>query len=164
MESTPNAPRPPRRDRLLREHEHDTYKLRGKLPDPTACPECGAMFRKGRWKWGSPPADAQRTTCPACLRIQDGYPGGYLSLLGGFAQEHRQEIVALARRVEEREKQEHPLKRIMKIDEREDQILVTTTDPKLARNIGDAIHSAYKGELDSAYSRDENLLRVTWTR
>ncbi|MDJ0846982.1 MAG: BCAM0308 family protein [Myxococcota bacterium] len=165
MSTRPAPPRPPpRRDRLLREAEHDSYKVREKLPDPTACPDCGAMFRAGRWTWGSPPADARRTLCPACHRIHDGYPGGYLNLVGPFARQHRDEIVALARSVESREKGEHPLKRIMDVVDEEDGMLVTTTDPRLARNIGDAIHRAYQGELDYEYSRDESLLRVSWTR
>lgn len=159
-----SAPPPSRHDRLLREREHDTYKVRAKLPDPTACPDCGAMFRDGRWTWGSPPADAHRTLCPACHRIRDDYPGGYLKLVGDFAREHREEIVSLARNVESREKAEHPLKRIMDIADRDDHVLLTTTDPRLARNIADAIHRAYQGELDLAYAKDEGLLRVTWTR
>ena len=100
----------PRRDRLLVEYEHDTYKLPRKLPDPTACPRCRAMFRDGRWCWGAPPADAKPTVCPACHRIADDYPAGYLSLGGPFAAEHREEILGIARNVEKRESREHPLK------------------------------------------------------
>ena len=83
--SKPRGQDPPRRDRLIREREHDTYKVRGQLPDPTACPECGAMYRAGRWTWGSAPVDAQRVVCPACQRIKDDYPGGFLTLGGSFA-------------------------------------------------------------------------------
>ena len=42
--------------------------------------------------------------------------------------------------------------------------LVTTTDPHLARRIADALHDAYKGELRYRYNKEENLLRVTWSR
>jgi hypothetical protein len=41
---------------------------------------------------------------------------------------------------------------------------VTTTDIHLARGIGDALHSAYKGELEYHYNKEENLLRVEWRR
>lgn len=34
-----------RRDQPYHEGEHDTYKLQGKLKEPTACPTCGAVFR-----------------------------------------------------------------------------------------------------------------------
>ena len=38
-----------RGDRLIRKHVHDPYKTRLKLPDPTLCPQCGAVYSKGRW-------------------------------------------------------------------------------------------------------------------
>lgn len=153
-----------RRDRLIREREHDPYKLQGKLPDPTACPDCGAMYRSGRWMWGKPPVDAHREFCPACRRIQDDYPAGVLTLSGAFPHAHRDEILSLARNVEEREKAEHALKRIMDIGDEADTIVIKTTDPGLARNIGDAIHKAYEGDLDYEYTDGGNLLRVMWKR
>ncbi|HEX9627268.1 MAG TPA: hypothetical protein VGA00_10070 [Acidiferrobacterales bacterium] len=42
--------------------------------------------------------------------------------------------------------------------------LVTTTDMGLARSIGDAIHHAYKGELDYRYDDASSILRVHWRR
>jgi hypothetical protein len=33
-----------RGDRLIRERIHDPYKMRLKLPDPTLCPDCGAVL------------------------------------------------------------------------------------------------------------------------
>ena len=153
-----------RRDRLIREREHDPYKVRAKLPDPTACPDCGAMYRAGRWIWGAPPVDANRERCPACQRVRDDYPAGILTLRGTFPSAHRDEILGLARNVEEREKAEHALKRIMAIRDDADEIVITTTDSGLARNIGDALHDAYDGELDYAYTDEGSLLRVTWSR
>ena len=155
---------PRRRDRLIREREHDTYKVRGQLPDPTACPECGAMYRAGRWTWGSAPADAQSVVCPACQRIRDDYPGGFLTLAGTFPEAHREELLGLAHNVEEREKADHPLKRIMAISDADGGILITTTDARLARNIGDAIEHAYEGDLDYQYTEEGNVLRVSWAR
>ena len=153
-----------RRDRLIRERDHDPYKVQAKFSDPTACPDCGAMYRAGRWMWGAPPVDAQRERCPACQRIQDDYPAGILTLGGAFPREHRDELLGLAHNVAEREKAEHALKRIMAIRDEADTIVITTTDPGLARNIGDALHDAYDGELDYAYTDEGNLLRVTWSR
>jgi hypothetical protein len=154
----------PRRDRLIREQEHDPYKVRGKLPDPSACSDCRAMFRAGRWTWGSPPVDAHVVVCPACQRIRDDYPAGYLTLEGDFPVSHRVEVLGLARNVEEREKREHPLKRLMDIVEDADEIRITTTDSGLARNIGDALEAAYEGELDYQYTKEGSCLRVTWRR
>ena len=122
------------------------------------------MYRDGRWRWGSPPADAKRVLCPACQRIRDGYPAGRVSLSGDFVGEHREELVGLIRGVEERESKEHPLKRIMEIAESEDGLTVTTADSGLSRNIGDALERAYAGELDYEYPDDGDLLRVRWVR
>jgi NMD protein affecting ribosome stability and mRNA decay len=144
--------------------EKDPYASRGKLPDPTACPKCGALYRKGRWIWGAAPADAHRTECPACRRIADGYPAGIVRISGAFAMGHADEISGLARHVEEREKKEHALKRIMALTREADAIVVTTTDEHLARGIGEAVKHAYQGELDYRFSEAENVLRVEWKR
>ena len=153
-----------RRDRLQQEQTQDAYKLKGKLPEPTVCPQCGAIFRDGRWLWGEAPKDAHHAVCPACHRLNDNYPAGFVSLGGAFFASHRDEIMSLVRNEEQRERQEHPLKRIMAIEERTEAVLVTTTDIHLARGIGDAVHHAYQGELEFHYKPDENLLRVHWTR
>lgn len=155
----------PRTDRRIQQHEGDTYRLTGKLADPTACTSCGALYRKGRWSWGSAPVDAQRTVCPACRRIEDDYPAGVVIVEGGFAASHAEEIRSLAVNVEERERREHPLKRIIRIAKQEDGGLqISTTDAHLARGIGDALHHAYRGELDYHFTDPENLLRVHWSR
>lgn len=152
-------------DRRIPEHGGDTYGLRGKLPDPTACSSCGAVYRAGRWTWAPVPADAHPTLCPACRRIQDDYPAGLVVLEGPFAASHRDEVLSLARNVEEREKRQHALKRIMRFTEAErGPIEIATTDARLARGIGDALHRAYQGELDYRYTEPENLLRVHWRR
>jgi len=113
----------------------------------------------------SPPADAHRATCPACERIEKDYPAGLVTIRGEFARGHREQILKLARNVEEHEKAEHSLKRILKIEDRGEELLVSTTDPHLARGIGDALLHAYKGELDYRYPDDEgDLLSVSWAR
>lgn len=155
----------PRIDRLLQQREGDTYGLRGKLPDPTVCTGCNALYRAGRWTWGAPPADAHQALCPACRRTQDDYPAGVIVVEGAFAASHLDEIRGLARNVEEREKKSHPLKRIMRLSEPESgRLEITTTDARLARGIGDALHSAYEGELEYEYTEAANLLRVRWHR
>jgi hypothetical protein len=157
--------RQPRRDRLIQESRHDSYRDVRKPREPTACPTCGAVFRKGCWRAASAPADALRRLCPACQRIADDYPAGYVTLEGSFLEEHRDEILGIARNVESREKTEHALKRIIAIQSgASGGLVVTTTDPQLARAIGEAIYAAYAGDLDYAYAKDEDLLRVTWRR
>ena len=154
-----------RRDGIFQEQVHDTYKIKAKLPEPTVCSQCGAVYHEGRWQWRKAPADAHQHDCPACQRIHDHFPAGYLTLQGDFLSDHHDEISQLVRNVEKREQVEHALKRIMAVEEQDDgTMLITTTDIHLARGIGEAIHHAYQGDLEFHYNPDENLLRVYWSR
>lgn len=152
-----------RRDQLIQEAEHDTYKTKEKLPEPTLCPDCGAVYHAGHWQWRARPENAHPTSCPACHRMRDRYPAGYVSLSGDFYTAHEQEILQLIRHHETREKAEHPLQRIMAIEKTDHGTEVTTTDIHLARGIGEALHSAYQGDLAFHYNPSQNLLRVSWT-
>lgn len=153
-----------RRDRLLKELDHDPYHAKLKLKEPTVCPECKAVFHKGRWSWGEAPAGAHESLCPACQRIRDEIPAAFLTLRGDFLGGHLDEIMNLVRNYEERERAEHPLKRIMAIEEFEDGITVSFTEAHLARGIGEALHDAYEGELKYQYSDEDIMLRVEWSR
>jgi NMD protein affecting ribosome stability and mRNA decay len=153
-----------RRDRLIHEWVHDPYQAKSKPPAPTVCPQCGAVFQQGRWTWMARPAHAHEEPCPACRRIRDKYPAGYLSLRGAFLQGHRQEILNLARHEAQRETAEHPLHRIMQIEEQEDGIVITTTDLHLPRRIAEALHRAYQGEMEVQYVEEGSILRAQWRR
>lgn len=159
-----NAFHPIRHDRLLQEAEHDSYQSKGKLHEPTVCPDCGAVFHEGRWQWLERPADAHEERCPACQRLHDEFPAGYVHLTGDFLNEHEVEILNLVRHQETQEKSEHPLKRIMNTERTPEGYLITTTDIHLARRIGEAIHHAYQGDLEFHYNPQQFLLRVTWQR
>jgi NMD protein affecting ribosome stability and mRNA decay len=155
---------PRRRDRLIRERIHDSYRAREKLSEPSVCPDCGALFRSGRWQWGAATAVAAPHTCPACQRIADKYPAASLLMRGDFLAAHRDEILNAVRNEESRQKAMHPLKRIMSLQEDEGGTVVTTTDSQLARDIGEALKHAYAGELQLRYKKEEDFLRVTWER
>jgi hypothetical protein len=102
--------------------------------------------------------------CPACHRLRDKYPAGYVTLSGPYFQSHKTDILNLARNEETAEKAEHALHRIMAIEEHEDDVLITTTDIHLPRRIGEALHRAHHGDLELHYDEDGNLLRVSWKR
>lgn len=156
--------RPVRRDKLIQESVHDTYMIKGKLPEPTVCPGCGAVYHKGRWQWLPRPDQANEQSCPACHRIDDEFPAGYVTLAGGFLAQHRGEILRLVRNQAEKAQAEHPLERIIAMVDRDGGVMVTTTDIHLARGIGEALVHAYQGELEFHYNDSENLLRVYWSR
>ncbi len=153
-----------RHDNLFQEHVHDAYKEKGKLHEPSVCTQCGAVFHEGRWQWLAAPKDAHRVTCPACHRMNDHFPAGFVTLKGEFLNSHRDEIMSLVRHHEQREREEHPLQRIMAIEAKPENTLLTTTDIHLARGIGEALHHAYQGKLEYHYNSEQNLLRVNWER
>ena len=142
----------------------DPYRTTAKPPGPALCPKCDAVFAEGRWTWDSPPEDPHEQVCPACQRIHDRFPAGYVTVKGKFLAEHRDEIVALIKSKEEVEKADNPLQRIMAIEDVSEGMQVMTTHSLLARGIGEALQEAYAGDLKLRYSRDENLLRATWKR
>ncbi len=146
------------------DNKYDAYKADAKLREPTTCPECGAVYHKGHWQWTAAPARAHETLCPACRRIHDDFPAGYVTLSGGFLGAHKQEIIDLVKNAEAREKSEHALQRIIKIVDQTHQVEITTTDSHLARTLGEAVHRAYRGELDLSYNREDDLARVSWSR
>jgi len=87
-----------------------------------------------------------------------------VSLSGDYLCAHRDEILSLVRDVEAREKAEHPIQRILDVEEQEGGLLVSTADQHLARAIGEAVHHAHHGVLDYHYVEEDARLRVRWTR
>jgi NMD protein affecting ribosome stability and mRNA decay len=142
----------------------DPYRRQEKLPDSTVCPDCGAVFLQGRWTWNDADGFANQHLCPACKRTQDNVPAGVIELSGGFFHNHRQEIENLIRNEEAKEKERHPLERLMKTKEKENGLRVETTGLHLARRIGDALNRAYEGDLDLQYLDGQYKVRVSWNR
>jgi hypothetical protein len=152
---------------LIAEERHDPYKARAKRAGPCVCPGCGAVYARGRWQWDAHGAGlTARETCPACHRTADGFPAGRVTLSGSFLAAHRDEIVALVRNTEARERRTHPLQRIMSIGagENDGELVVTTTDLHLPRRIGHALVDAFKGDLRSHYDDAGYFMRVEWRR
>jgi len=151
-------------DRAMQNVIEDPYLARGKSPGPALCPDCGAVFRRGRWQWGEASERAKEHLCAACRRVRERLPAGYVRLSGPFFVRNHDEVLRLVRNEEAREKRNHPLQRIMAIREVRGAVEVTTTDVHVARRIGDALRSAFQGSLELRYSPDEYLVRVNWSR
>ena len=150
---------------ILAEREHDPYRDRHKPPEPAACPDCGAVFHEGRWQWLAAPPGAEPQMCPACRRVRDRFPAGFVTLEGEFFRAHRAESLNLVQSHARHVRQEHPLERLMEVQDRPDgSCLVTTTDAHLARGLGEAIRHAWRGDLAFHYEQGQTLLRVHWRR
>lgn len=152
------------RDRQIKEVVHDPYQERYKPEGNAFCPGCGVIFARGRWAWGARAQNAQEHTCPACRRIQDSFPAGYVTLKGEFVVENLDMLLALIRNEESRAKSAHPLERIIQIAVKDGAITVTTTDMHLPQRIGQALQSAYHGHLEIQRTPDDYQTRVNWER
>jgi NMD protein affecting ribosome stability and mRNA decay len=152
-----------RRDGIFKERVPDAYKSQVNLSEPTVCSQCGAVFNQGHWQWGQAPENAHEAICPACHRIHDHYPAGFLTLKGEFFRAHREEIMRFVRNHEKHQRAEHPLKRIIAMEQKNGTTLVTTTSIHLARGIGELLHHAYQGVLKLHFNAEQKLLRVNWT-
>lgn len=151
------------RARIFKDERIDVYREKKKYKEPTQCPTCGASYVEGRWIWGDVSQPAHSELCPACRRIQDHYPAGFVELSGPFFNEHHGEIMHLIKNLERTESQEHPLERIMEMDKVNGITHISTTGIHLARRIGDALKHAYQGDLEISYDA-ENYIRVFWAR
>jgi hypothetical protein len=152
-----------RKDRLIHERVHDAYQTTRKPREPSVCRVCSAVFKGGRWQWlESWPADSHPEICHACRRIRDNYPAGLVTMSGDFAKSHKVEVLNLARNEEQAERDQHPLHRIIKVEERPEAVVVSTTDIHLPKRIGQALHRAYKGRLELQYEKASCFVRVNW--
>ena len=155
---------PQRRDQLYGQRRDDPYLTNAKWQEPTSCPDCGLVFRKGRWQTGDARLDDHAVRCPACARIHDHLPAGLLQLSGEFFTNHHEEIMRLVHNRETQERKLHPLERIMGIEVDDKGTTVCYTGIHLTRATGEALHSAYQGELELNHNDRDAPIRVAWRR
>jgi len=149
----------------------DPYLDDKQHPDPTICTQCGIIYHKGMW-WDDfdqqqLPKDKElyRVVCPACRRIMDKNPAGYLYVTDSeFVRGHEKEIEHLISNEAAQAKSEHPLQRIMTWEKLSPKWEITTTSDHLAVRLGKALNSAYKGDFEIKFADDQKLTRVYWER
>ena len=79
-----------------------------------------------------------------------------------FRQQHKDEIIGLARHEEAAEKGEHPLNRIMGIADTPEGLVIDTTDIHLPRRLGEAVKRAFHGNLAMHFDDAGYFVRVDW--
>jgi len=151
--------RPPQ---MTQPKHHDTYARKAKPENTRVCDQCGVVYHAGRWYWGEPPqADVIGGLCPACERIRDRYPAGTIRLPEDFLAQ-RDEVLNLIRNAEQAEKAEHPLERLMGVEDEGGGLVVTTTGIHLARAITSKLERRFHKEARIHYPEEQNLIQVSW--
>lgn len=150
----------------------DPYLPKGASRKISVCEGCHAVYKNKRWYADYGVYDAAikvagtaTIVCPACAKIRDNFPGGIVTLKGGYALPHKDELMHLVKNEEALARRNNPLERVMSI--KEDgygNIVVSTTNEKLAQKIGRAITKAHRGKVTYCWSHDNKLARVDWVR
>lgn len=150
----------------MRTKLENPYQAPEKYPNNTVCPDCGAVFLKGNWRWSAPEKGREPSSkmCPACRRIKDDYAGGVLTLSGSFLPAHREDVLNRVRNVEGDAKREHPLQRIMSIVEKDGEVEIRATSEHLVARLGKALKRDFAGELDLSFVKAEKFARAHWRR
>jgi hypothetical protein len=139
-------------------------RLRPPVRETLRCGTCGASHFGGLWTWAAAPDGTPEGLCPACHRIQCRRPAGDVALKGTFLREHESAVMRAVCDAEREEKADHPLERIMAVEQTGEGARVTTTGVRLARRIGETLSKSYQGRLVLTYSDGDRSVRVLWER
>lgn len=162
---------PPSRIRRNVDDYDDPYIPDESPPENSVCKHCGSVYTADRWYLkGHLPVDkvfhptACMTVCPACRKQGDRVAGGIVTLTGHFLNDHMEEILNLIRNESAKAQTGNPLERIMDMQSSMGEMVITTTNEKLAQRIGRAVHKAYSGEISYQFGEDNKQARVNWRR
>jgi NMD protein affecting ribosome stability and mRNA decay len=149
----------------------DPYLADAGLKEPAVCQTCQAVYRQKRWqldptltaRLAHDPA-AHWVTCPACLKIAEHYPEGILTLRGSYLWNHEEQIRNILDNAVARIASRNPLERVMRIQRIGDELIIETTDNKLAEQLGRALQKAHSGELQIDWQGTPVVCRARWER
>src|SRR5262245_47562833 len=156
------------------DYEAGRHRTRRAPPEPAVCEVCGDEYADRRW---SKP-DQKRLSakhpkfrpailvvCPACQRVRNGAPSGYVHLDGAFLGQHRDEVERLLWNEADRAGEDNPLARIMDWEQDEKgRLTVTTTTEHLSQRLGRALEKAFSGKTCYDFSHENKLAHVYWSR
>ena len=141
------------------------------LPEPTLCRGCHAIFQHKRWVSDADlyrelktDPDAHWVTCPACKKIAEGYPEGILTLRGDYLWEHETEIANLLSNEESKAAHNNPQERVIRQLREGDELIIETTEQRLAEHLGRVLHRAHHGQLKIDWEGGPEICRVYWER
>jgi NMD protein affecting ribosome stability and mRNA decay len=139
--------------------------------EPSLCTTCHAAFHRNRWTRDSETyrelelsSKLNKVTCPACQKIDAGYPEGIVTLRGNYLWKHEDEIRNILKNEENKAYNKNPLERIIRVTRQEDELVIETTEEKLAEHLGRVLQRAHRGELKISWAGNPDLCRVSWER
>jgi hypothetical protein len=150
----------------------DSYLPRGASRKISVCEGCRAVYMNKRWyaegdvdEMALKNPEAAKIVCPACHKMRDNFPGGIITLKGGFVMPHKKDLLKLIKNEEERARGLNPLERVMSVKENGyGSLIILTTNEKLAQRLGRAVKKAFHGDVVYRWSHDNKLARVDWER
>lgn len=151
-----------RRNDILQKLAHDNDKIKGESHKWIVCPNCNEVYEDRRGQRRISTAAIYGKACPACHQIENDTTAGFLILHGSFFLAHREEIKRMILNLEERERNECPLMRILDIKDSVHITFITTTDIDFTRKLGEALHAKYQGYLELLYNEEKKLIDVDW--
>lgn len=132
------------------------------------CKFCSAVYEDKHWRPVTQLKPEyidrlQPSVCPACHARKGMVSDGIVHIGGSFMNQHRQEILNIILKTEERENNRDVLNRIERIDTRPNELIVYTAKNMLATEIGKKIAEAYKGgKLEIKWSKKDKPVEVKW--
>ena len=149
----------------------DPFLPQDGLKEPSLCSHCKSVYNHNRWSQDSESyrelelsAKVNWITCPACQKVEAGYPEGIVTLRGGYLWEHEDEIRHILQNEETKAYAKNPLERIIRMTRDKDQLVIETTEEKLAEHLGRVLHRAHSGELRITWAGNPDICRVNWER
>jgi NMD protein affecting ribosome stability and mRNA decay len=149
----------------------DVYIPKEGLKEVSFCTKCGILYRNKRWYIDEQEQEAVRKdphahglVCPACQRVEDNNPAGIVTLTGDYLSGHEREILDLVTNRETHHRAKNPLARIMSLNKNDGEVVISTTEEKLAEALGREMYKAHKGELHYRWSHSDRFVRVNWSR
>jgi NMD protein affecting ribosome stability and mRNA decay len=140
---------------------------RGRLPEPSACERCGAVFSRRVWHRPAAVGHAllarvRWTTCPACEEAKHEEYHGRVLIRGDAGRTHEALIRRRIANVVERAGSTQPERRLVSMERRGDTLEVLTSSQKLAHRIVHELKKLLGGRATYSWSEDRSLF-ATWS-
>lgn len=139
--------------------------------ETSLCQSCHAIYQNKRWYLDEilfeelkAKEEVHWVTCPACQKIAEKYPEGIVTLRGDYLWHHEEEIRNVLKNEETKARAKNPLERIIRMEREGQDLVIETTEEKLAEHLGRALHKAHQGDLKISWTQEHSVCRVTWER